>query len=96
MLLQAGRDTMLNANRTEQVYEFIWCYVTQHEALASDQQITVVLGLPKEAVGGHIDSLRATGRIEDGTLLPMAYGAWWREHVRVRGKLSRNASITRI
>ena len=76
---------MMNVDRTEQIYEFIWRYVTQYVALPSDPQIANALGLPKEAVGGPIDSLRAAGRIEPGTLLPTEYGAWWREPVRVPG-----------
>jgi hypothetical protein len=76
---------MLNTDRTEEVYEFIWNYVTRHEALPSYTQIAEAVKLTKAEVGQHIDSLRANGRIEPGTLLPTAYGDWWREHVRVPG-----------
>jgi len=76
---------MYKLDRTEDVYQFIWRYVTQHEALPTFQQIGEGLKLPKEEVGYCVRNLRETERIEAGTLLPTAYGAWWREHVRVPG-----------
>jgi hypothetical protein len=45
---------MLNTDRTEEVYEFIWKYVTEHEALPATEQIADAVKLTKADVGQPI------------------------------------------
>ena len=68
----------------EEVYEYIWRYVTENEALPSQQAVGEALGLSRGEMIAAIAALRAQGRIEQRGILPTAYRAWWREYVRAR------------
>ena len=72
------------SEQAEQVYKFIWQYVTENEALPSQQQIAAALGFNKSEVSRAVSNLREIQQIEPRTLLPTAYGAWWRENLRSR------------
>ena len=73
---------MLKTDHTEQVYAFIWRYVTTKEALPFQDQIADALDISREEVSGCVYILRRQGRISPTTLLPIAYDTWWRETVR--------------
>ena len=75
---------MLKTDRTEQVYEFIWNYVTERKALPAIEQIAEALDLPKDEIGWCVQVLRYEGRIERRILLPTPCCEWWTEHMRAR------------
>ncbi len=70
--------------QAEQVYNFIWQYVTEKEALPSQYQIALALLLTKNQVSQAVSNLRSIQQIEPRTLLPTAYGSWWRDNLRAR------------
>jgi predicted transcriptional regulator len=72
------------SEQSEQVYRFMWQYVTAHEELPSQQQIAAALGFNKSEVSRSVSNLRESQQIEPRTLLPTAYHAWWRENLRSR------------
>lgn len=56
----------------EEVYNYIWQYVTENEALPSQQAVGEALGLTIREVAAAIAALRAEGRIEQRGVLPHA------------------------
>lgn len=68
----------------DDVYDYIWNYVTEHEALPSRQMIADTLGIDPRTVTAAIEILRRQGRVEGRYILPTAYHDWWKEHVRAR------------
>ena len=73
---------MSRLDHVEAVYAFIWRYLVEREALPFQYQIAEALGIRREDVGNCVEALRQQERISPTTLLPTAYDAWWREHVR--------------
>ena len=68
----------------EEVYNYIWQYVTENEALPSQQAVGKALELSRSEMAEAIAALRAQGRIEQRGVLPTAYRQWWRDYVRAR------------
>ncbi|MEO8394245.1 MAG: hypothetical protein ABI700_14740 [Chloroflexota bacterium] len=75
---------MVNLDRSEEVYQCIWNYVTECSALPTDAQIAEALRIPNDDVGNYVRTLRAANRIEPTLLLPTEYSAWWRVYGRSR------------
>ncbi|MEO8395454.1 MAG: hypothetical protein ABI700_20845 [Chloroflexota bacterium] len=73
---------MFTTDRSEEVYQYLWTYVTEHEALPSYAQIAHALAMTKHEISWCVQALREAKRLEQTILLPTAYCAWWREHVR--------------
>ncbi|MEO8393413.1 MAG: hypothetical protein ABI700_10520, partial [Chloroflexota bacterium] len=82
LLITKKGDAMFTTDRSEEVYQCIWNYVTEREALPTNAQIAHALDMPKYEISGCVRVLRDAKRIEPTILLPTAYCAWWREHVR--------------
>lgn len=72
------------AEQAEQVYQFIWNYLTQFEELPSQQQIAYRLGFSRGEVSRAVALLRQDQKIEPRILMPTAYRAWWRDNLAAR------------
>lgn len=66
----------------EVIYDFIWNYVTAHEALPTLRDIADQLHVGRDYLWVCIDHLRESGLLDKTTLKPTAYDAWWRENAR--------------
>jgi hypothetical protein len=64
---------MLKMDQTEQVYEFIWNYVTERKTLSAIEQIAEALDLPKVEIEWCVQVLRYEGWVERRIL---ADGLW--------------------
>ena len=76
---------MLNMDQTEEVYQFIWRYVTQHEALPSYTQIgEAVTSLSRKSANTSTACAALVGLNPVHSCRRLT-ATWWREHVRVPG-----------